>query len=78
MKSAPLHSPIANSAMLTVVDVAVLLSCSPRHVRRLCDFGRMPPPVKLGALVRWNRTVIDRWIADGCPPPKPTHARAAG
>lgn len=54
-------------AMLSVNDVAALLSCSPRHVYRLCDVGRMPAPVKLGALVRWPRAVIMAWIEEGCP-----------
>lgn len=54
-------------AMLTVHQVAQLLNCSVRHVYRLADAGRMPRPVRLGALVRWNRTVIESWIAAGCP-----------
>ena len=60
---APSPSPI----MLTVQGVAVLLACSPRTVYRLADAGRMPPPVKLGALARWSRDAIDSWIAAGCP-----------
>jgi predicted DNA-binding transcriptional regulator AlpA len=28
----------------------------------------MPAPVKLGALIRWRRTDIDAWVADGCKP----------
>jgi len=60
---APSPSPI----MLTVQGVAVLLACSPRTVYRLADAGRMPPPIKLGALVRWSRDSIDAWIAAGCP-----------
>jgi excisionase family DNA binding protein len=54
-------------AMLTIDEVARLLSCSTRTVYRLNDAGRMPRPVRLGALVRWNRTEIEQWIADGCP-----------
>lgn len=54
-------------AMLTVDQVAALLGCSARHVYRLADMGRMPRPVKLGALVRWPRAVIESWIAAGCP-----------
>lgn len=55
-------------AMLSVDDVAALyLNCSARHVRRLADAGRMPRPIKLGSLCRWPRTVIEDWIADGCP-----------
>jgi predicted DNA-binding transcriptional regulator AlpA len=30
--------------LLTVNEVAKLLSCSPRHVYRLCDGGLMPKP----------------------------------
>ena len=54
-------------AMLTVHDVARMLNCSVRTVYRLCDSGRMPRPVKLGALVRWPREQVEAWIADGCP-----------
>ncbi|MBI4583068.1 MAG: helix-turn-helix domain-containing protein [Planctomycetes bacterium] len=54
-------------ALLDVEDVARLLTCSTRHVRRLADSGRMPRPLKIGALVRWRRGEIDAWIAAGCP-----------
>jgi excisionase family DNA binding protein len=57
----------STAALLGVRPVAALLDCSVRHVYRMCDAGKMPPPVRLGALVRWNRTVIDQWIAAGCP-----------
>lgn len=45
--------------------LAALLGCSPRHVYRLADRGRMLGPVKLGVLVRWGRSIIDSWLADG-------------
>lgn len=54
-------------AMLTVHDVARMLNCSVRTVYRLTDSGRMPRPVKLGALVRWPREQVEAWIAGGCP-----------
>jgi excisionase family DNA binding protein len=57
----------ARPLMLTVDGVAALLACSPRTVYRLADTGRMPPPVRLGALVRWPREAIDAWVAAGCP-----------
>ncbi|MBN1341747.1 MAG: helix-turn-helix domain-containing protein [Phycisphaerae bacterium] len=53
--------------MLTVHDVAGMLNCSTRTVYRLIDSGRMPRPVRLGALVRWPRVAIESWIALGCP-----------
>jgi excisionase family DNA binding protein len=56
------------AAMLDVQDVADLLKCSRRHIYRLSDAGRMPAPLKLGTLVRWDRDTLIRWIADGCPP----------
>lgn len=62
----PDHSTTA-PVLLDVQAVARLLDCSTRHVYRLSDAGRMPPPVKLGALVRWRRSDLDAWLADGCP-----------
>jgi excisionase family DNA binding protein len=55
-------------ALLDVRAVAALLDCSPRHVYRLSDAGHMPPPVRLGALVRWRRDTLDAWLAGGCEP----------
>ena len=60
--------PTAETAALLDVDgVAGLLACSPRHVYRLADSGKMPRPVKLGALSRWSRMIVLAWIAEGCP-----------
>ena len=53
--------------LLDTNAVAQLLSCSMRHVYRLADSGRMPRPRKLGALVRWDRQELEKWLADGCP-----------
>ena len=60
-------------AMLTVHNTAKMLNCSARTVYRLTDSGRMPRPVKLGALVRWPKAVIERWIAESCPKQKGRH-----
>ena len=59
--------PGVEPAMLTVQDVARMLNCSSRTVYRLTDTGRMPRPVKLGALIRWPRETVTRWIAADCP-----------
>ncbi|MCY2928205.1 MAG: helix-turn-helix domain-containing protein [Planctomycetota bacterium] len=56
------------AALLTISQVAVILNCSPRTVYRLVDAGRVPPPHRLGSLLRWNPVVIQTWIAEGCPP----------
>ena len=63
----PGASASAPPSLLNVLDVAHLLSCSARHVRRLSDAGRMPRPVKLGTLARWKRAEIEQWLAAGCP-----------
>ncbi len=59
--------PPAESALLDVQQVAALLRCSERHVYRLADSAQMPRPLKLGALVRWRRDEIERWVFEGCP-----------
>jgi excisionase family DNA binding protein len=53
--------------LLDVQQVAELLGCSPRHVYRLADAGRMPAPLKLGSLVRWSAGAIRDWVDQGCP-----------
>jgi prophage regulatory protein len=55
------------AALLNVHAVAAMLACSWRHVYRLSDAGRMPPPVKLGGLVRWSRRAVEEWLTKGCP-----------
>ena len=59
--------PAEEVRLLDVNAVAQLLSCSTRHVYRLADSGQMPRPRKLGALVRWDREELAKWLADGCP-----------
>ena len=59
--------PAEEVRLLDVNAVARFLSCSARHVYRLADSGRMPRPQKLGALVRWDRIELEKWLADDCP-----------
>jgi excisionase family DNA binding protein len=53
--------------LINIDVLAKRLGCSSRHIRRLVDSGRIPRPIKLGALLRWIRADIDQWIAAGCP-----------
>ncbi len=53
--------------MFSVEDLAKRWDCSMRHVRRMADAGRIPRPIKLGALIRWSRSAIEQWESDGCP-----------
>jgi len=57
----------AQPALMDSNEVAEFLSCSRRTVRRLADSGRMPAPVRLGGLLRWNRQALLDWLAEGCP-----------
>jgi excisionase family DNA binding protein len=59
---------LPESPLIDVNQFASLLSCSTKHVRRMADAGRCPPPIRLGSLIRWNRKVVDEWISAGCPP----------
>ncbi len=67
---APAVELIADELAALLVDVkgvARICDCSTPHVRRLADAGRMPPPLRLGGLLRWRKTDIESWIAAGCP-----------
>jgi excisionase family DNA binding protein len=71
-------SPVAVAelpAMLTIQDLADLLRCSPRTVYRLADIGRIPPPCRLGTLVRWSRGAVQAWFDAGCPTERKTGER---
>jgi excisionase family DNA binding protein len=57
------------SAVYTAREVADLLQVSLRRVWQMRDAGEIPQPFPVGRLVRWSRTVIDEWIATGCPRP---------
>jgi len=68
MKTVSTHATgVSSEKMLDVQGVAQLLNCSTRHVYRLSDAGRMPTPIKLGALCRWSKSQIEDWISAGCP-----------
>ena len=56
-----LSDPISPSAfsLIDMQEVGKLLACSTRQVYRMSDAGRMPPPMKLGALVHWSRPSIE-------------------
>jgi predicted DNA-binding transcriptional regulator AlpA len=68
--------PAAEKPLIDVKEFAAKLGCCPKHIRRMADSGRCPPSIQLGALRRWNRQVVDDWIADGCPVVR--HVRIGG
>ncbi len=64
---APEDSHRVEPRLVSVSDVAALLRCSARQIYRLVESEKMPPPLKLGGMVRWDRVAIEQWICDGCP-----------
>lgn len=53
--------------LIDVKTMAGMLACSQRSVWRMADAGRMPRPMKIGGMARWNRVDIETWIAQRCP-----------
>lgn len=52
---------------LTARELASRLGISRAHVWKLLSLGRLPEPVRLGRAVRWDKRVIDAWLAAGAP-----------
>jgi excisionase family DNA binding protein len=50
--------------------LARMLDVSLRHIWRLRDSGDLPAPVRLGRLVRWRRSAVERFLEE--------HAEKAG
>ena len=61
------NEPTTTTAMMTVGEIAAEMGIGVATVWRWRDAGRMPAPVKIGAVVRWRRDDIDQWIAKSCP-----------
>jgi len=52
--------------MLTVEDIARVLQCSARTVRREIQMGRFPrPDVKIGSLIRWKPATVQTFLDGG-------------
>ena len=54
--------------LLTDGEVAALVKISRRQVWNLLSRRQLPEPVRLSRSrsVRWRRSDIERWIANGC------------
>lgn len=48
-----------------VPDVAGLLKCRARHVRRMTDARKIPGMIRLGRLVRFHKGIVNDWLAAG-------------
>ena len=53
-----------SAEFLSIDEVARMLDCSVRSVRRLRDLGHIPQPLLIGQLVRWRRTSLENWLRE--------------
>ncbi|MFN0135695.1 MAG: helix-turn-helix transcriptional regulator [Phycisphaerae bacterium] len=53
---------------LSATALANRLGISRAHVWKLLSLGRLPAPVRLGRAVRWDKRIVDAWLAAGAPP----------
>ncbi|HKM56160.1 MAG TPA: helix-turn-helix domain-containing protein [Isosphaeraceae bacterium] len=52
--------------MLSIDDLAAILSCSRRLVERMRSAGKVPKPdIKIGKMPRWKAATIRGWIERG-------------
>jgi predicted DNA-binding transcriptional regulator AlpA len=54
--------------VLSAADLARDLRVSVKTIWRLDASGKIPRPIRVGRLLRWDRGEIVRWIAAGGPP----------
>lgn len=54
--------------LINAAQMARLLSVSEASVWAYLSAGRVPAPVKLGGLTRWNVEELRAWVNAGCPP----------
>jgi predicted DNA-binding transcriptional regulator AlpA len=59
---------LPDDALIGVGSVALLYGCSTRHAWRAADGGLIPPPMRVGRIVRWRIGTIREHIRDGCKP----------
>jgi predicted DNA-binding transcriptional regulator AlpA len=67
MEMESLDSDLLDKKLLAVVDLANVFDCSERHIFRLLSAGKIPEPVRIGSLLRWDRKKIFEWVSAGCP-----------
>ena len=48
-------------------QTAKLLKISARTLWELAHTDKIPPPIRIGAAVRWSLDVLKKWVEAGCP-----------
>lgn len=55
-----------------------LLKVSRKTLYTMQTTGKMPPPIRIGAAVRWSLDVLKKWVEAGCPACQRPPADASG
>lgn len=58
------NKPSVDQGMYDVRDLARLLKCSDRHIRRMIDAGEVPGLRRFGRLIRASKVVVDKWLSE--------------
>ena len=58
----PKNDTAPDDALLTAQDLAAVLGCDLRTLRRWRHEGRIPEPVRIGGALRWRRCAVDTWL----------------
>jgi excisionase family DNA binding protein len=64
--------PTVTCQTIGVDEAAVIIGCSPNHVRRLINQGGGFPGRRVGRLYRVHRAQLDAWLRVGASPPART------
>ena len=51
----------------TIVDLARLLRCTDRTIRRMQVDRQLPEPMRIRGMIRWRVAEITIWLRAGCP-----------
>ena len=60
--------PDGTPAMLKRAEICELVGYRLRTWSRHVAAGHAPSAVHVGGMTRWQREVVENWVADGCPP----------
>lgn len=53
--------------LMDSAEVGDFLALSPRTVMRRTAEGTLPGSRRIGATVRWSRSILKAWVLAGCP-----------
>jgi len=53
--------------LLTIQEMAAIVNCSVGTVYTMKAYGRVPPPIRLGRLLRWDPREVQKWLDNRCP-----------